>query len=180
MNIIFPLKRCSTSRRKLDKSWLREWILLWISPCAEVLGTLNKCWQEKNWEWNYHVSSAISPVCLEMQTRKGEEKKTPLSSITPLRQKLNRNQAAGGWGVWQCCRILRIRTIFWTYSLQKCCSYYVPVCQTARSTEQPQSKWQRLKLACSWFVQYDERIMLLHVYWVFSRIVRGAFHNQAE
>lgn len=54
-------------------------------------------------------------------------------------------------------------------------------CQMTPRTEEPSHKgWQRLKLACPWFVHYDEQIMFLHVYWPFCQMVHQAFQDRSD
>lgn len=62
-------------------------------------------------------------------------------------------------------------------------AFYVQPCQMTSPprTEDPSpTRWQRLKLACPWFVHDDEQIMFLHVYWLFCHTVHPAFQDRAE
>lgn len=106
-----------------------------------------------------------------------------------VEQQLNRNHITGGGGSWQFLIALLHFEEFTTYlhaiSVGEAISFYVPfivpMCQKTPRTEEPShNRWQRLKLACPWFVHYDEQIMFLHVYWLFCQMLHQAFQDPSE
>lgn len=116
-----------------------------------------------------------------------------LSNTTTVGQELNIIQIAGGsWSVLAVlrgcfCIIWRIFRTHTVYSINAVSAiscnvaFNVPACQMTHTTEEPShNRWQRLKLACPWFVHYDEQIMFLHVYWLFCQIVHQAFQDHSE
>lgn len=120
-----------------------------------------------------------------------KRQKRLLSNVTTIGQQLNRNHIAGAsWSGWQCFMAIfasfeefleLTHCINAVYTIFSYAVFNVPACKmTCRREEPSHNRWQRLKLACPWFVHYDEQIMFLHVYWLFCQMVHQAFQDHTE
>ena len=167
----------------LKAGWKRDchfsanvhWTVLWINVNRKSIGS--KITRLPN-----RLQLSLMIGC------KKSKEKIRLSNSTTFGQKLKRIQRAEVEAVCNASyfciigRILRINTVPYTYAAVCPISCYVhfngSVCQMTPRTEEPShNRWQRLKLACPWFVHYDEQIMFLHVYWPFCQMVHQAFQD---
>lgn len=166
-----------------------------ISPHSGILPAL---WLNDRKSIGSENVGSFYPFSCQGRTRRRKKKNTAdtlLSGTTTAGQMLNRKHTMPldsdcrlkWWTVsWPFLYHFKIFVLFLQHIKCVCTIYWdvpfnVPACQMTPRTEEPShNKWQRLKLACPWFVHYDEQIMFLHVYWLFSQILHQAFQDHTE